>query len=146
MAAPIQKVIRQEPVQIPLESVSPSASEELQLLVEELHQSGVLEAARSMLGAKDSIAKILVEQMLRKDVLTLINNLMAAGSVLTKLDPAQLEGLTEGLSAGVTEAHQTIEANHSISIMGLLKTLQDPDVNRALQFAIGFLRGLGKTI
>ncbi|QSO47127.1 helical membrane plugin domain-containing protein [Alicyclobacillus mengziensis] len=146
MAAPIQKVIRQEPVQSPLESKHPSASEELQLLVEELHQSGILEAARAMLGAKESIAKILVEQLLRKDVLTLINNVMAAGTVLTKLDPGQLERLTEGLNAGVTEANETIERNQSISIMGLLKTLQDPDVNRALQFAIGFLKGLGKTI
>lgn len=47
----------------------------------------MLEAANSMLKAKEPIAKIVLGQVTREPVTNLINNMMGAAGALTELDP-----------------------------------------------------------
>jgi len=113
-------------------------------ILRELHDSGLLEAAESMLKAKAKIAEITLGQISRPEITNLINNGMAAAGALTSLEPEMTTKLMNGLSAGLQEA-QTPDENR-ISMFSLMKSLRDPDVNRAVRFGLRFLKGLGREL
>lgn len=113
-------------------------------LVRELHDSGILEAAHSMLKAKAEIAKIAVGQANRKPVTNMINNLMGAAGVLTEMEPELTKKLLSSVASGMEEAKGQLETPKKVGIFDLLKIMNDPDINRAIGFGIRFLKGMGK--
>ena len=111
-------------------------------VVRELHDSGILEAAQSMLKAKESIAEVALGQVGRKEMTSLINNAMAAAGVLTAIDPEQTKKLLAGVAIGLEDAKE--KSNQKVGVMNLVKALKDPDINRAVNFGLHFLKGIGK--
>src|SRR4051812_26179994 len=98
MAAPITMVQKHKPTkeerqQQKLEDLKTLLTENDEALnriidiMGELNDMGVLEAANSMLQAKEKIAKIALGQVTREPVTNIINNLMGAAGALSSLDP-----------------------------------------------------------
>ncbi|AOK89177.1 DUF1641 domain-containing protein [Paenibacillus polymyxa] len=115
-------------------------------IVRELHDSGLLEAAQSMLKAKESIAKIAVGQATRKPVTNIINNLMGAAGMLSEVDPELMKKLANSVTHGLNEADKHLKQNKKTRLRDLMKAMNDPDVNRAMGFGIHFLKGVGKSL
>ncbi|MEH7309146.1 DUF1641 domain-containing protein [Neobacillus drentensis] len=113
-------------------------------LLQELHDSGIMEALGSLLKAKESAAKIAVGQFTRKPVTNMINNAMAAGGILTELDPETTSKLAKGLTTGLQKAEQELKADSKLGLFDLMKALKDPDINRALGFGFNLLKGIGE--
>ncbi|MGY3190173.1 DUF1641 domain-containing protein [Lysinibacillus sp. TE18511] len=113
-------------------------------IMAELNDIGALEAATKLLEAKEDVAHIALGQLTRKPVTNLINNLMGAAGALTELNPETTTKLMESLNSGLDEANKAVEADEKVSTFKLLKMLKDPDVNRAMNFGVHFLKGLGK--
>ncbi len=113
-------------------------------IMAELNDIGALEAATKLLEAKEEVAHIALGQLTRKPVTNIINNLMGVAGALTELNPETTTKLIEGLNSGVDEANKALEADEKVSAFKLVKMLNDPDVNRALNFGVHFLKGLGK--
>ncbi|MGU3368270.1 DUF1641 domain-containing protein [Bacillus mycoides] len=155
MAAPIQAVQKQE---ITEEEIKQQKLEDLKELlannenalnqmfniVGELNDIGMLEAANSMLKAKEPIAKIVLGQVTREPVTNLINNMMGAAGALTKLDPELTKKLIGSVLTGMDEGNQHLQSNKKVGILDLMKVLKDPDINRAIGFGLHFLKGMGK--
>jgi uncharacterized protein YjgD (DUF1641 family) len=120
-----------------------SLLETLQLL-QELHNSGILEAAGSLIKAKEEVAKIAVSQMTREPVTNMINNLMAAGGALTALDPEMTKKLIGSVAKGMEKAEKGLQSNSKVGVLDLLKVLNDPDINRAIGFGLNLLKGIGE--
>lgn len=119
-----------------------SIIEALQLL-QELHESGILEALNSLLKVKESATKIAVDQLAREPVTNMINNAMAAGSALTELDPESTSKLTKGLVTGLQKADEGLKEDTKIGMIDLLKMMKDPDINRAIVFGCNLLKEIG---
>lgn len=113
-------------------------------IMAELNDIGALEAAMKLLEAKEEVAHIALGQLTRKPVTNIINNLMGVAGALTELNPETTTKLIEGLNTGVDEASKALESNGKVSAFKLMKMINDPDVNRALNFGVHFLKGLGK--
>lgn len=113
-------------------------------LLQELHNSGMLEAINSLLKAKEEVGKIVVGQMTREPVTNMINNAMAAGGALTSLDPEMTKRLLGSVTKGLEKAEQGLHSNSKVGILDLLKVLNDPDINRAIGFGLNFLKGIGE--
>lgn len=113
-------------------------------ILRELNDSGFLEAAESMLKAKAKITEIALGQISRPEITNLINNGMAAAGALTSLDPAMTTKLVNGMASGVQEAQTQGEGQ--IGVFQLMRSLRDPDVNRAVRFGLSFLKGLGREL
>ncbi|MBK5346619.1 DUF1641 domain-containing protein [Bacillus sp. TH22] len=155
MAAPIQAVQKQELTE---EDIKQQKLEDLKELlannedalnqmfniVGELNDIGVLEAANSMLKAKEPIAKIVLGQVTREPVTNLINNMMGAAGALTELDPELTKKLIGSVLTGMDEGNQHLQSNKKVGILDLMKVLKDPDINRAIGFGLHFLKGMGK--
>ncbi len=155
MAAPIRKIKRielteEQKKEQSLENLlnevaqnKESLLETLQLL-QELHNSGILEAVNSLVKTKDEVAKIAVGQMTREPVTNMINNAMAAGGVLTQLDPETTKKLMGSVAKGLEKAEQGLQSSSQTTILDLMKALKDPDLNRAITFGMNLLKGVGE--
>jgi uncharacterized protein YjgD (DUF1641 family) len=113
-------------------------------LLQELHDSGIMEGLGSLLKAKESAAKIAVGQLTRKPVTNMINNAMAAGGILTELDPETTSKLAKSLTIGLQKAEQGLKADTKLGLFDLMKAIKDPDINRALGFGFNLLKGIGE--
>lgn len=115
-------------------------------IVSELNDMGALEAANSMLKAKEEIAGIALHQVSREPITNLINHLLGATTALSAMDPDMTAKLTNSLASGMNEAAAHHQNNKPIGMLDLLKVLKDPDINRAIGFGIHFLKGMGKEL
>ncbi|MCM3671987.1 DUF1641 domain-containing protein [Mesobacillus maritimus] len=155
MAAPITMIKKHEPTKAELQqqkledlqsllAENDEALNQILKIVGELNDMGVLEAANSMLQAKEQIAKIALGQVTREPVTNMINNLMSAAGALTSLDPETTTKLVNSLTSGLDEGNKHLENPKKVGIFDLMKVLQDPDINRAIGFGIYFLKGMGQ--
>lgn len=115
-------------------------------LLQELHETGILEALSAVIEAKDKVAKIAVGQLVRPPVTNAINNAIAAAGTLTELDPQLTKKLIGGALKGLQDAEEGLRTNSKVGIMDLFKVLRDPDINRAIGFGLKFLKGFGKKL
>ncbi len=113
-------------------------------ILEELHDSGILEAALAMLKAKAQIAETALGQVTRKEVTNIINNAMGAAGMLSNIEPAQTQKVLNGVANGLNTALDVPE--EKLGMLGLLKMMKDPDVNRAMGFGLRFLKGMGQEL
>lgn len=113
-------------------------------IVSDLNSIGVLEAVTKMLAAKEEIAHIALGQITREPVTNIINQLLAVAGLLSALDPETTKKLMSSLNTGLDDANNALAADEKVTIFSLMKVIKDPDINRALNFGIHFLKGLGK--
>lgn len=115
-------------------------------IVQELHESGILEAMYSLLQAKEKVAKILVNQTLRPEATTMVNNAMNVAGVLTKIDPEVSSKLMNSVVVGLDGAGETLNHSYKTGVFELAKSLNDPDVTKGLSFMLAFLKGFGREL
>jgi len=155
MAAPIQTIKKQQLTEEQLKeqkldnlkqllSENEETVNQVFTIMAELNDIGALEAASKLLEAKEEVAHIALGQVTRKPVTNIINNLMGAAGALSNLDPETTTKLINSLNTGIDEANKAVDADEKVSVFKLAKMLNDPDVNRAMNFGIHFLKGLGK--
>jgi uncharacterized protein YjgD (DUF1641 family) len=155
MAAPITSIKLKE---LTAEEIQNEKLLELQLLLTKQEQAinkileitgglddaGVLDAVKAMVKAKDEIAEIAVGQASREPVTNLINHVINASGMLTAIRPDVTEKLAASVKSGLNEAELNDGNNETIGVFDLIKSLKDPDVNRAVKFGLHFLKGMGK--
>lgn len=155
MATPITKIKKEV---LTDEKIAAQKLEELKTLVTdneqavaqifsimaELNDVGALEAVTKMLQAKEEIAHIALGQMTREPVTNMMNVMLGAAGALTQMDAQMVAKLMTSLNSGLDEAKVAVEADEKMSIFKLMKIMNDPDVNRAMNFGVHFLKGLGK--
>lgn len=155
MATPITKIKKEV---LTDEQIAAQKLEELKTLVTdneqavaqifsimaELNDFGALEAVTKMLQAKEEIAHIALGQMTRETVTNMMNVMLGAAGALTQMDAQMVAKLMTSLNSGLDEAKVAVEADEKMSIFKLMKIMNDPDVNRAMNFGVHFLKGLGK--
>ncbi|SFI61326.1 DUF1641 domain-containing protein [Thermoflavimicrobium dichotomicum] len=113
-------------------------------LLQELHESGILEALHALVEAREKVAKIAVGQMLRPPVTHAINNLMAVAGVLAELDPKSTETIAGSVAKGLKKAEESVKTDTKVGLFDLIKALKDPDINRAIVFGLHLLKGMGE--
>jgi uncharacterized protein YjgD (DUF1641 family) len=113
-------------------------------LLQELHDSGIMEAVVSLLQAKEKVAKIALDQVVRPPVTNMINNAMAAAGALSEMEPDTTKRLVKSLSMGLVRAEAGIKSGEKVGMLDLLKVLKDPDINRTLSFGLNLLKGMGE--
>lgn len=155
MAAPITNVKKQQVTQEQIAEQklndlkdlltdNDQALQQIFSIVSDLKDIGALDAVNKMLAAKEEIAHIALGQISREPVTNIINQLLAVAGLLSAMDPEMTKKLMGGLNTGLEDANNAIASDEKVTIFSLMKVIKDPDVNRALNFGIHFLKGLGK--
>ncbi|AWC27496.1 DUF1641 domain-containing protein [Bacillus cytotoxicus] len=128
---------------IQLEENREAVEETIQLLAS-LQQAGILDAAISLLAAKEDVSKIAIEQLNREPVKNVLNNMMGAGEALSSADPELTKQITSSLVTGLQFATDELKKGKKTKVMDFFKVLKDPDINRAITFGFSFLKAFGQ--
>ncbi|SFD67697.1 Uncharacterized conserved protein YjgD, DUF1641 family [Bacillus sp. 491mf] len=122
------------------------AIEETIHLLAQLQKAGLLDAAVSLLAAKEDVSKIAIEQLNREPVKNALNNVMGAGEALSSVDPEVTKQVTSSLVTGLQYAADELEKGRKTGVMDFFKVLRDPDINRAITFGFNFLKAFGQEL
>lgn len=112
-------------------------------VVNELHETGILEAADAFLKNRHKIGVIGLNQLNKSGAQRIIKNGMGSLQFLTKLDPAKLETMLSAVASGVDQATEPPSDNKKMGVWGMVKTMRDPEVQTSLSVLMNFLRGMG---
>ena len=110
------------------------AVEETMQLLAQLQKAGILDAAISLLAAKEDVSKIAVEQLNREPVKNALNNMMGAGEALSSVDPEITKQITSSLVTGLQFATDELNSGKKTKVMDFFKVLKDPDINSWARF------------
>ncbi|WP_434457502.1 DUF1641 domain-containing protein [Stutzerimonas urumqiensis] len=115
--------------------IGPGAREELDTLLETLHQRGVLRFANDLAGSHDKLLKVLVDGMSKEGSLNAIQNLSILGMALSRIEPAQFCKIVFALQdAFYAVGHYKPDGKHDDApgVTGAYKMLHDDDLWAAL--------------
>ncbi|MGY5956796.1 DUF1641 domain-containing protein [Kosakonia sp. BK9b] len=128
--------------------IGPDAHEELERLVQTLHQHGVLRLLNDVVAANNEVAQVLVNGLQRPGTLNVLQNLSVMLLALSSVPPERVAKLAFGLS----ELVQTLTAPRVQSeqkapgVHGVWKMLQDDDLWQALQPLLDGLKAFSRRI
>lgn len=131
--------------------IGPSAREELDTLLETLHQRGVLRLANDLAGSSDRVLKVLVDGINTEGSLNAMQNLSILGMALSRIEPAQFCKIVLAIhSAFHAVSHYKPDDKHDEApgVTGAYRMLHDDDLWAALMPIIeglkAFAGGLDK--
>lgn len=118
-----------------------AARDEVDDLVDALHESGLL---RAMAGGARAYPQLLRHVLEALDARTL-RSLIALTGALGELDPDQAERVAEGIRRA-REASSRAAAGAPEGPLALLRRLRDPDTRRGIAAALAALAAVGQAL
>ncbi|MBC2376391.1 DUF1641 domain-containing protein [Listeria welshimeri] len=111
-----------------------------------LQESGSLEALNSAIKARGDITKTFLNEWRKEPMTNAINNMMISSKLLTDTKPEQTEEMIANLKNAAKKAEESAKNDEIMGMLAMMKTLKDPDVNRALRYGMTFLKEMGQTL
>jgi len=115
-----------------------SALELLQLL----HDRGVLDLLRGLVGAGDQLVDSMTEAVDNPESLRAIRNFLLLTKFFTSIPPDVLSGLVRT----VTEGAEREKAHRAPGVLHLLRRLRSADSRHAMAVALDLLESVGKAL
>ncbi|KTT65674.1 hypothetical protein NS383_09300 [Pseudomonas oryzihabitans] len=115
--------------------LGPDAQEELERLLQTLHEHGMLRFANDLVAANTQVAKVLVDGLNKPGSLNVVQNLSVLAMALSTIPPGQFYSLAFSLRdalKAVTETRRESAAQEAPGVTGAFRLLQDEDLWRAL--------------
>jgi uncharacterized protein YjgD (DUF1641 family) len=114
------------------------------LLLQEMHDQGVLEMARGMLGARDEILGTLAKDASTPEAVRAIRNLLFGRRVLASIEPDRFQAIFEAIPEGINQAATARKGR--ITLFGLLRQLTSRECLRAIAASLDFLQCFGRRL
>ncbi|MFB5191780.1 DUF1641 domain-containing protein [Alicyclobacillus fastidiosus] len=114
-------------------------------LLQDLEERGVIPLLRALVEQGDDVLRVLLGLFKRDQTIGGVKNVMALLQVFSAIPKDSMNTVLAGVAGGLEEA-SAAQANEKFGVYGLLKTLQDPDVSRAISFLTSFLKGMGRAL
>lgn len=129
MAEPIDYDVKPTPI-------GPDAHEELQRLLQSLHEQGVLRLANDMVRAKSQVASVLVEGLGKEGTLNAIQNVSILGMALSRIPPEEFYKVVFGLKdamAALSQRSGEPRAGDAPGVTGTYRMLNDDELWASLK-------------
>jgi uncharacterized protein YjgD (DUF1641 family) len=107
-----------------------------------LHDHGILEGARGLLGSSEEVVEILVDSAKTPGAIRGTRNFLILTKLMAALDPAILEGLAAAIPAATAQGR----AAEPLGFWGLLRKLVGKDSRRALTVLTVGLEAAGRNL
>lgn len=112
-------------------------------LLSEVHASGTLDALHALIKQREVALTQLFTELNKERYRPFLENIHGFLELAGQLPIEDLLFLASKLNRGVEQAQQ-LKGNESISYVGLVKALKDPEINRSLTMILAMLKGMGK--
>jgi len=113
-------------------------------ILHHLQDRGVLEMGTALFAQGDKVMDILVKTADSPETTNTLKNLLLMLGTLGTLNVQQLEPLILKVNTGIARVAELEEEEEKGGYLTLLRSLNDPDVKRAMAVGITFLKGLGE--
>ena len=110
-----------------------------------LEKSETLDALIALIKHREEALENMVQELNKPQYSATLENLSDLFLFLGQLNVEELFYFTDKLNHGMKEA-RNLNDEDSISFMGMIKALKDPDINRSITMLLSFLKGMGKEI
>ncbi|WP_408007626.1 DUF1641 domain-containing protein [Pseudalkalibacillus sp. A8] len=115
-------------------------------ILQELHQSEILDMIKGFLKTRDQIGVLAIGELNQPGMHRIIKNGINAVEFLAELDPEQLKIMLNGINEGLKKSAENMDKKENVSLLRLTKLMRDPDVQRSLTFMMNFMVGMGQAI
>ncbi|MDC8745118.1 DUF1641 domain-containing protein [Xanthomonas campestris] len=147
MAEPLDYDVKPTPI-------GPTAREELDRLLETLHQRGILRLANDLVGARDELAKVLVDGINQPGPLNALQNVSILAMAVSRIPPSQFYKVVfagkDALDQIARSRAQTAAQGEAPGLRGAYRLLQDEAVWNAITPVLdglkAFAAGLDKQV
>ncbi|PPA70707.1 hypothetical protein C4B60_07880 [Jeotgalibacillus proteolyticus] len=113
-------------------------------ILNHLQDRGILEMGTALLSQGDKVLDILVKTADTPETANTLRNLLLMLGTLGTLNVQQLEPIILKVNTGIARVAELTEGEEKGGYFTLLRSLNDPDVKRAMAVGITFLKGLGE--
>lgn len=107
-------------------------------LLQELHESGTLNALRGVVGAGDEVVRHAVGMATKPEAVNALRNLLIVSKVLGSIDPEILSKLTADLPSAMREPD-----DDPPSLFAIFRRMSSKASRRALVFGVTILESVG---
>lgn len=121
--------------QVPPPKIGPDAHEELERLLQTLHEHGVLRFANDIVGANTKVAEVVVNGLCKEGSLNAMQNLAALMMALSTIPPNQFYRVTFALKDCFERIGNYPDEGHgdgAPGVTGALKLLNDEQLWKAI--------------
>lgn len=129
--------------------IDPDAHEELEQLLQTLHEHGVLRLARNMAGANAAIAGVVVDGLGKESTLNAIQNLAILGMVLSDIPPERFYRVASAIKEALDRIGQhqpDEEGNEAPGVSGAYRMLNDEELWRAVDPLVDGLKAFAERL
>ncbi|WP_085992148.1 DUF1641 domain-containing protein [Oceanobacillus senegalensis] len=120
------------------------AIEDTLIILEELHQFGVLDMLKGLLRTREKVGAIAIEQLNQSGMHNIIKNGMSTVQLLADMDPEQIKTVFNGVNHGLKNVAETTNYNEDIGMWNLYKSAKDIKVRNSLNAMVQFLNGMSE--
>ncbi|MBM7649164.1 uncharacterized protein YjgD (DUF1641 family) [Bacillus ectoiniformans] len=113
-------------------------------ILHHLQDRGILQMGTALLSQGDKVLDILVKTADTPETANTLKNLLLMLGTLGTLNVQQLEPIILKVNTGIARVAELSEKDEKSGYLHLLKSLNDPDVKRAMAVGIAFLKGVGE--
>ena len=130
---------------IPEAQTEVTAQEELDHLIETLHEHGMLRTLDGLFGKFPEVMEVLVAQLDTPGGRNALSNLAALSMGLTALNPDHVNDFRLSTERSLGAARESLK-DEPPGLLALFRQLNDPEVRRGLNALLVFLHTLGKDL
>lgn len=127
----------------PLPVPQDTAQDDLERLLQTLHERGVLRLLNGLIGQSDGVLSVALGQLESKRGENALGTLTVLLKALTETDSDAAQAFLTGTQKGLAAAQESL-TDEPPSRLALLGKLNDPEVRRGLYAALSLLEGLGR--
>ncbi len=120
-----------------------TARDDLERLLQTLHERGVLRLLNGLVGQSDGVLSVALGQLESQKGENALGTLTVLLKALTETDADAAQAFLTGTQKGLAAAHESLHHDPP-SQLALLGKLNDPGVRRGLYAVLSLLEGLGR--
>lgn len=130
------------PYEVPRRDHRETAEDELNRLLQSLHEQGVLRLINDLVVAYPQVSEILMRGLNQEESRNAVQNLCLLGTALGRIPPERFDRLLEAVSVGVARSESALEKGESQSpgLFGAFRLLQDGALWSAINPILGGFR------
>ncbi|MCM3719336.1 DUF1641 domain-containing protein [Fictibacillus phosphorivorans] len=113
-------------------------------IMNHMQDKGILSLLNGLFGQGDKVLDIAVKAMDKPENTNTIKNLLLLLGTLGMINVKQLEPFLLKIDAGIARVAEYKDTDEKTGYFDLVKSLKDPEINRAITILMQFLKGMGQ--
>ncbi|MCM3730242.1 DUF1641 domain-containing protein [Fictibacillus nanhaiensis] len=113
-------------------------------IMNHMQEKGILSLLNGLFGQGDKVLDVAVKAMDKPENTNTMKNLLLLLGTLGMINVRQLEPFLLKIDAGIARVAEYKDTDEKTGYLDLVKSIKDPEVNRAITTLMQFLKGMGQ--